>query len=39
MSISERLRQLRKELGMSQEEFGRHIGVSNTAISKLEKSE
>lgn len=39
MSISERLRQLRKELGMSQEEFGRRIGVSNTAISKLEKNE
>ena len=39
MSTSERLRQLRKDLGMSQEEFGRRIGVSNTAISKLEKNE
>lgn len=39
MSTSERLRQLRKDLGMSQEEFGRRIGFSNTAISKLEKNE
>lgn len=39
MSTSERLRQLRKDLGMSQEEFGHRIGVSNTAISKLEKNE
>ena len=39
MSTSERLRQLRKDLGMSQEEFGRRIGVSNTAMSKLEKNE
>lgn len=39
MSTSERLRQLRKDLGMSQKEFGRRIGVSNTAISKLEKNE
>ena len=39
MSTSERLRQLRKDLGMSQEEFGRRIGVSNTAISKLAKNE
>ena len=39
MPISECLRQLRKDLGISQEEFGRRIGVSNTAISKLEKNE
>lgn len=39
MTISERLRLLRKELGLSQDEFGRRVGVSNTAISKLEKNE
>ena len=34
-----RLKELRRTLGMSQEEFGRRLGVSNTAISKLEKGE
>lgn len=37
--MSERLKILRKELKMNQEEFGRRLGVSNTAISKLEKGE
>lgn len=37
--MSERLKMLRKELKMNQEEFGRRLGVSNTAISKLEKGE
>lgn len=39
MLVSDRLRFLRKELGLSQDEFGRRLGVSNTAISKLEKNE
>lgn len=39
MLISDRLRFLRKELNLSQDEFGRRLGVSNTAISKLEKNE
>ncbi len=39
MLISDRLRFLRKELSLSQDEFGRRLGVSNTAISKLEKNE
>lgn len=39
MTASERLRMLRKELKLSQDEFGSHLGVSNTAISKLEKNE
>lgn len=37
--MNERIRILRKELGLSQEEFGKRVGVSNTAISKLEKGE
>lgn len=37
--MNERIRVLRKELRLSQDEFGRHVGVSNTAISKLEKGE
>ncbi|MCI6464725.1 MAG: helix-turn-helix domain-containing protein [Faecalicatena sp.] len=37
--MNERIRILRKELKLSQEEFGKRVGVSNTAISKLEKGE
>lgn len=37
--MNERIRILRKELGLSQEDFGKRVGVSNTAISKLEKGE
>lgn len=39
MSIGERLRTLRNTLNLSQDDFGKRLGVSNTAISKLEKSE
>ena len=39
MNVGDNLRILRKELGLNQNEFGRRLGVSNTAISKLEKSE
>ena len=39
MSTSDRLRELRRCFKMSQEEFGKRIGVSNTAISKMEKNE
>lgn len=38
-SLNERLKFLRKELNLSQEDFGKKVGVSNTAISKLEKAE
>lgn len=37
--MNERLKILRLALKLSQEEFGNVVGVSNTAISKLEKSE
>lgn len=37
--MNERLKELRKALKLSQEEFGRRLGVSNTAISKLENGE
>lgn len=37
--MNTRLRILRKELHLSQEEFGKRLGISNTAISKLEKGE
>lgn len=37
--MNERLKALRKELHLSQEDFGKRLGVSNTAISKLEKGE
>jgi transcriptional regulator with XRE-family HTH domain len=34
--MKERLRQIRKALGLSQAEFGKKIGVSNVAISYME---
>ena len=34
-----RLKQVRKQLGLSQQDFGKALGVSNTAISKLENVE
>lgn len=37
--MNERLKILRKELRLSQDEFGKRLGVSNTAISKLENGE
>ena len=39
VSVNERLKLLRLALKLNQEEFGKKVGVSNTAISKLEKSE
>lgn len=37
--MNERLKQLRKILGLSQEEMGKKIGVGKTSISKLESGE
>ncbi|RJW41988.1 XRE family transcriptional regulator [Lachnospiraceae bacterium TF09-5] len=37
--MNDRIRLLRKTLNLSQEEFGKKVGVSNTAISKIEKAE
>lgn len=34
--MNERLKQLRKSLGLSQAEFGKRIGISDAAVSKLE---
>ena len=39
MFTGERLRLLRNTLNLSQDDFGKRLGVSNTAISKLEKNE
>jgi len=35
----ERIRELRKALGLSQEAFGKKLGVTGTAISRYEKGE
>lgn len=35
--MNERIKQLRKTLGMSQRDFGEKIGISDPAVSKLEK--
>lgn len=37
--MNERLKQLRKECGLSQVEFGKRIGIGKTAVSKLEIGE
>ena len=37
--MNDRLRDLRKALGLNQVEFGERIGIGGTAISKIEKGE
>lgn len=37
--MNERLRDLRKKLGLNQVEFGEKIGIGGTAISKIEKGD
>lgn len=37
--MSERLKELRKTLNLSQREFGSKLGVGDTAISRIEKGE
>ena len=39
MNFSERLKALRKELGLTQEEMGKRIGLSKFAVSKIENGE
>ena len=39
MTINERIKQLRKSLGLSQAEFGKNIGVSRDVINNLDRSE
>ncbi len=39
MTINERVRQVRKDLGLSQEAFGERLGITKSAVSKIEKSE
>ena len=37
--MNERFKEVRKTLGLTQSEFGKSLGISNTAISKSEKGE
>ena len=37
--MEERIKSLREELHLTQKEFGEKIGITNTAVSKLEKKE
>ena len=39
ISMNERLKKIRKELNLSQEEFGKRLGITGGGISKLEKGE
>lgn len=38
-TINDRVKVLRKELGLTLEKFGQHLGVGKTAINKIEKGE
>ena len=37
MTINQRIRELRKDLGLNQSDFGAHIGLKSGAISKIEQ--
>ena len=37
--MEERIKLLRKTLGLTQEHFGERLGITNTAVSKLEKGQ
>lgn len=37
--MNERIKQLRKEINISQEEFGKRIGIGKTSVSKIETGE
>ena len=37
--MNERFKEVRKTLGLTQSEFGKSLGISNTAISNIEKGE
>ena len=37
--MEERFKNLRKELHLTQKEFGEKLGITNTAVSKLERKE
>lgn len=39
MDLNNRVRIIRKNLKLNQESFGKGIGISNTAVSKIEKGE
>lgn len=39
MDEGQRVRELRKESGLTLEKFGKHLGVGKTAISKIENGE
>lgn len=39
VTMEERIKSLREELHLTQKEFGEKIGITNTAVSKLEKKE
>lgn len=37
--MNERIKLIRKEEGLSQDDFGKHIGIGKTSVSKLESGE
>lgn len=39
VNVNERIKKIRKTLGLSQRDFGSRLGISDTAVSKLEKGD
>ena len=39
VGLNNRIKELRKAVNLTQDEFGKRLGISNTAISKIEKGE
>ena len=37
--MNNRIKEIRKKMKLTQDEFGKRLGISNTAISKIEKGE
>lgn len=37
--LNNRIKEIRKKMKLTQDEFGKRLGISNTAISKIEKGE
>ncbi len=37
--MNNRVKKVRKTIGLTQDDFGKRLGISNTAVSKIEKAE
>ncbi len=39
VNVNNRVKKVRKTIGLTQDDFGKRLGISNTAVSKIEKAE